>query len=400
MTVSVYNLNRRGISMMEILIGIMVLGIGVISLATLFPIGLLKMKRAVNDVRGTVLARSALSEVRIRNLLAPPFGPAFDTTATTRSYFSAYPAPWTPTAPTIGRGMPVIIDPLWMIQSPPSVRNLDAYHDRFGFADFDADGAPDFSTGEGLLRVRGGDLAGAYPLELASEVFSSSDDLTYGENDARLAPLQGLSSTAGQLLLPTNGTPFAPASLLRERRYTWMILARKVNAGQVYHPGPNGVVGTPVADADDVLENTGPDLTVNTADDPARNMLTGAAEPAPVGPFSVTIIVFYTRDFGSREAVFANDDSAVMFRQGSDLAYLLKRTDNVPFPDIPVNSYIIDTTMDTTNGIRNGYVYRVVSKSADASGNMTLVLDQKARANGYVLTVLKGAVGVFEKQVP
>src|SRR5262245_63212735 len=69
------NPRRSGISLTEILIGIMVLGIGVISLATLFPIGLLRMRRAVNDVRGTVLAQGAWNEVRVRNVLAPPYGP-------------------------------------------------------------------------------------------------------------------------------------------------------------------------------------------------------------------------------------------------------------------------------------------------------------------------------------
>ncbi len=410
MIARVHNLSRRGISLMEILIGIMVLGIGVISLATLFPIGLLKMKRAVNDVRGTVLARSALSEVRIRNLLAPPFGPD-------APYFSGYPSPWPqqnpsllyPASayhPTIGQGLPVIIDPLWMIQVQPT-----SYTDRFGFADFNGDGTADFSAGEGLLRARGGDNPippTPFPLELelASEVFSSPDDLAYGDNESRVVPLQGLNTkpTPASLLLPTNGTPFAPGSLLRERRYTWMILARKVNAGQIYYPGSNGV-GVPVPDADDVLDNVGPDLSPNTADDPARNMLTGSAEPAPVGPFDVTIIVYYSRDFASRESVYANPGAnpALVFTKDSDIVTLQRRAD-VTFPDMPPGSYVMDTTMDTASALpslRNGYVYRVTSRSVDpASGDMTLILDQKARSNGYVLTVLKGAVGVFEKQVP
>lgn len=417
------NLNRRGISLVEILIGIMVLGIGVISLATLFPIGLLKMRRAINDVRGTVVSRSALSDVRVRNLLAPPFGPP-------ATYFSQYPNtaathwPGFTTRPTIDIGIPVIIDPLWMIQTD-SLNQADPtnhYFDHFGAYDFaPADGIPDGNApagGEGILRVRGGPLVPLFPppppflaLELMSEVFASPDDLTYGQNETRVLPLQFLNPAAPPpYLTPTNGTPFAPGTLAlsRERRYTWMIMARKVRAGQIYHPGANGTVGSPAAeDAGpdrDILEDVGPDLVVNTADDPARNMLTAAPEPAPIGPFDVTIIAFYTRDFATRETVFANpppwNAASRIFRQGSDVVTLVKRTD-LPFPEIPLNGYLMDTTFDSTpGGLRNGFVYRVVSRSFDALGNLVLVLDQPARADGFVLTVLKGAVGVFEKQVP
>ncbi len=419
-------LNRRGISLVEILIGIMVLGIGVISLATLFPIGLVKMKRAVTEVRGTVVARSALSETRVRNLLAPPFGPP-------ATYFSGYPAPWTTTVPTIGQGLPVIIDPLWMIQAQPA-----SYTDRFGFADFNADGTADFPTGQGLLRVRGGPTGAVFAneLELMSEVFSSPDDLAYGDNEARVLPLQGVNAGGPPYLSPTNGTPFAPRvpglpqerSLSRERRYTWLIVARKVNARQGM-PGRDGMPGVAGVDDDgangiddigelgwtgsDDTADFGPDSLTGTADDPARDMLTALPGPAPVGPFDVTIIAFYTRDFASREAVFANEspntttNPPVIFTQGSEVATLRKRTDNVPFPEIPLNSYVMDTTLDLRpvvppgTGFRNGYVYRVISKSVDAvTGNLTLILDQKARADGYVVTVLKGAVGVYEKQVP
>jgi hypothetical protein len=404
MTKQSFTLVRSGISLVEILIGIMVLGIGVISLATLFPIGLLKMKRAVNDVRGTVVSRSALSEVRIRNLLAQPYGPP-------ATYFSAYPAPaWTATRPVSGLGMPVIIDPLWMIQAQPA-----AYTDRFGFVDYNGDNVADFTMGEGLLRVRGGSVTGTFPLELASEIFSSPDDLAFGDNESRVLPLQFENPTPPpapqlQYLRPTYGTPFALSTLSRERRYTWMILARKVNAGQIFHPGLDGLSGT----ADDIVENNGPDLIANpptplnpVADDPALDLLTGNPQPAPVGPFDVTIVAFYSRDFGSREAVFATNNPAVppaagseIFVQGRELATLRKRTDNVPFPDIPLNSYVMDTTLDSAGQLRNGFVYRVISRTINVNGDLDLILDQRARADGYVLTVLKGAVAVFEKQVP
>jgi hypothetical protein len=436
MMMQTLTLNRRGISLVEILIGIMVLGIGVISLATIFPIGLLKMRRSVNEVRGTVVARSALSETRVRNLLAPPIGPD-------ARFFTGYPLPWTqPKAgtysvsafrPLVGEGLPVIIDPLWMISNASDLGNVPlanvpprAEIDRFGLVDFATAGTPDFAYGQGLLRARGGPTGGTFPLELASLIFSSPDDLAYGDNEGRVLPLQSATAAGPPYLSPTNGTPFAPGTLglSRERRYTWMIVARKVSARQVFDPGVDGVIGDAVplpslstAGSDDLAENYGPDpgadLIRGTADDPAkpgRNMLTGLPEAAPVGPFDVTIIVFYTRDFGTRESVYANPTAnpALIFTKNSDIATLVQRP-NVPFPNIPLNSYVMDTTFGPLptapvgtpdTWLRGGHVYRVISRTTDSNGNMILTLDQRARSDGYVLTVLKGAVGVYEKQVP
>src|SRR5262245_8225401 len=164
------NPRRSGISLTEILIGIMVLGIGVISLATLFPIGLLRMKRAVNDVRGTVEARSGLNEVRVRNLLAPPYGPWFSYPPAAPnpllfSPFSADPGgltgfpapPGAPFRPTTGPGITVVIDPLWMIQNPNVVPGTPETY-RFGLCDLGnpPNGVADFYGGEGFYRTGGG----------------------------------------------------------------------------------------------------------------------------------------------------------------------------------------------------------------------------------------------------
>src|SRR2546421_7170490 len=59
---------RPGITLTEILISIMIMGVGLISLATLFPLGLLRIRSANRDSRSTLLARSAIGEVDARNL--------------------------------------------------------------------------------------------------------------------------------------------------------------------------------------------------------------------------------------------------------------------------------------------------------------------------------------------
>ncbi len=60
---------RRGITLVEILISIMILGIGLVSLATLFPIGLLRLREAQRQSRSAYLYESAAADVASRGLL-------------------------------------------------------------------------------------------------------------------------------------------------------------------------------------------------------------------------------------------------------------------------------------------------------------------------------------------
>jgi type II secretory pathway pseudopilin PulG len=59
---------RAGITLTEILISIMILGIGLVSLATLFPIGLIRLREAQRQTRSAYLTESAQSEVAARGL--------------------------------------------------------------------------------------------------------------------------------------------------------------------------------------------------------------------------------------------------------------------------------------------------------------------------------------------
>ncbi len=67
--------NRRrtprsaGITLTEILISILILGIGLVSLATLFPIGLLRLREAQRQTRSAYLFESATADVAARGLL-------------------------------------------------------------------------------------------------------------------------------------------------------------------------------------------------------------------------------------------------------------------------------------------------------------------------------------------
>ena len=58
----------RGITLTEILIAIMILGVGLVSLATLFPIGLLRLRDAARYTRSAYLTESAAADASARGL--------------------------------------------------------------------------------------------------------------------------------------------------------------------------------------------------------------------------------------------------------------------------------------------------------------------------------------------
>ncbi|WP_337173832.1 hypothetical protein [Paludisphaera sp.] len=60
---------RAGLTLTEILIGIMIMGVGLISVATLFPIGLLRLREAQRQTRSALLYESAASDMAARSLI-------------------------------------------------------------------------------------------------------------------------------------------------------------------------------------------------------------------------------------------------------------------------------------------------------------------------------------------
>src|SRR3954454_1859144 len=97
-------MSRSGVTLIEILISILILGVGMISLATLFPLGLLRLREAQRSVRSSFLIDSAEADVESHNLLDknsflnPVFSPWYSLPA-----FTPYPYnPWIQDTPTFG----------------------------------------------------------------------------------------------------------------------------------------------------------------------------------------------------------------------------------------------------------------------------------------------------------
>src|SRR5256885_1583575 len=121
-----YHMRRRsGATLLEVLVAIFVMGIGMLALLTLFPLGALRMAKAIQDSRCAHAGASATCMANIKNLrnepgLANPWNPylnPFDPNLNAQN-----------NAKPDGPSYPVFIDPLgWMsTQGLPSQLNVAA----------------------------------------------------------------------------------------------------------------------------------------------------------------------------------------------------------------------------------------------------------------------------------
>ena len=101
---------RRGITLIEVLAAIFIMGIGMLALFTLFPLGALSMARAIRDDRAAIIAANAAAMATAMDLrndptVVPLLGgrPVLDAAA-------APPTLAQPPDP-LGPGYPVLVDP-------------------------------------------------------------------------------------------------------------------------------------------------------------------------------------------------------------------------------------------------------------------------------------------------
>ncbi len=191
--------HHAGITLVEIMISIMILGIGLVSLATLFPIGLLRLREAQRQTRSAYLLESAASDMAARGLLTSqsftyadlinyqysqaPFNfpfPLWYVTATAPTvpggynplthdsgtygpripYVPANPDPnagigdFGPLSASGGYGLPFAYDPLWRYQTsypaapPPPLPPTGVYLDPVGLT------TPEARFGSGIYALR------------------------------------------------------------------------------------------------------------------------------------------------------------------------------------------------------------------------------------------------------
>lgn len=299
---------RSGITLTEILIAILIMGVGMVSVGTLFPIGLTRMREAVRDSRSTLLAESAVAEVQARDLLN---GPSFtDPNLFWQQNGPLYPAgvdPWRKDynrfgSETLGTlnaatgvstpdgtpGLPVCYDPLfWANVHYTTSADSAATQDTPLTCDLPGRPSGRFGRGIGLLRVDpDGGVPNAHGLqrltnfgpyvsnrlwpltysvvgtdtsanaEVAGDVFTSLDDVVFQP--------EGNAAQASSTLVPYDFDDRAAYfESRRDYEFSWMLTLRRMASGQsavydadivVYHRRPLGFTSDGTPDGERVVE--------------------------------------------------------------------------------------------------------------------------------------------------
>jgi prepilin-type N-terminal cleavage/methylation domain-containing protein len=357
---------RHGVTLTEVLVAIFVMGIGLLSLLTLFPLGALHMAQAIHDDRCTnaTLNARAFANMQIPYLGDPGAGnPVF---SLCEDPFTVSPY-YTPSqlggfsnllpVPLDGPSTPVYIDPVgcWITKGytpaqtapyPPTGITLPAFCASNNIPPCYPLG-PLPGASNGIPRVCPSiiplydDPKVVNPFNYIERYCYLTDDIEFMEN-GDINPL----ATGG--------------AVARDLRYSWAWLCRQVRPqGPTSPPSPNAY---------------GINVTIVVYD---RRPLTTGANGAPAGETPYNAVFTYGSNFATLTWPAA-----------------------APPPPIRKGTWILDATvMNTPNGKPNGYFYRVVEANIGA-GSAVVELHMNARANSGpqgVAVVMENVAEVYEK---
>ena len=102
---------RSGVTLVEVLVAIFVMGIGLIALLTLFPIGMLRVAQALGDARSVESADNAHSIAIAQNIANDPLV-ITDNTAANPDFFKNNGQAGAPDADPYGESYAVFVDPI------------------------------------------------------------------------------------------------------------------------------------------------------------------------------------------------------------------------------------------------------------------------------------------------
>jgi hypothetical protein len=354
-------IRRRGITLTEILISILIMGVGMVSLATLFPLGILRLRDANRMTRSALLAETAMNDIASRNLLSKqsflnPLHNPFSISNGVRY------DPWTQDTPTVGGtpallaggfGLPVAYDPLWRTSVPntsysasPSNFNGVGYYlgndpseARFGvgLGTIRADPSGGLPSAHGLQRITNFNPSFSPPAAPANgfpvlypnysgpgtpnstiaAIFVSPEDVVWQNNVATAGVQQQGISTVVPDMSFTGG-----AATTNDWRYTWMFTGNQADSdGNIFE---GNIV---------LFENRPFSIDAATAQTaPYSGQLTS--------PWVVTGEVVV-------EAVFGFSPNAPTgYGQGADKLVLLRWPNTMPDPDVRIGSWIADVTYE------------------------------------------------------
>jgi hypothetical protein len=364
---------RAAVTLVEVLVAIFVMGIGMIALLTLFPIGVLRMQQAINDELAAQSANNAhtLSLVyNLRNDMAVGAFPGAisDPLPGGNQDFLANPLPGTlPSADPFGESYALLVDPLGANSGPTSPWVG-------GFIN------------KGILLRR--PVSYASTQAAINSTFTLWDDLSFNKD---LDPALGLPGTPELAAGP--GT-----AVLRNSRFSWVYtLRRPVTSDRS------------VVDCSIVVFNSR-SLSLNA------NLNLGENVYAPLGGVSGAYFNFNPVPNNN----VPTNTITVYYNQATGLIA----------PQVRPGNWIMDATQFTTknaagvvSGGQHAYWYRVLSTTdaIDAGGNTYTVFEVQGSIRGFnnaptwvnntmvadpvsglpsyqgTIVILDGVVEVFEK---
>ncbi|AGA30532.1 hypothetical protein Sinac_6454 [Singulisphaera acidiphila DSM 18658] len=388
---------RMGITLTEILISILILGIGMVSLATLFPLGLLRLRDANRLSRSATLTESATADFGGRDLLnkqsflnsnsspwytlkaytARPYDPwVQDTPGYTSGKFldpwdktlgfGAYRGQGPPTAAPIngpgyfpGAGLPVAYDPLWRYQAGvyPGATSEARFASGIGFVRPDpSDGTSDPSA-HGLQRITNfNNNALATWMKQSSayvpDIFVSPEDVILQSGTDVGKAVNTASPLVPELIAPDLTLPAVyktgVPTLQNDWKYTWMFTGQQADStnGAVFSGDIVIFENRPFA-----LNTTTPTYFGHTA--PVNGVVEGETVVEAIFGYTSKVTQIPTK--GSY-GYGANANRAVLLRWSSAM----------PDPEIRAGSWIADVTYE-----RNATVSSTRQYDSPATGDTT-----------------------------
>jgi type II secretory pathway pseudopilin PulG len=375
---------RSGITLTEILISILIMGVGLISVATLFPIGLVRLRQAQQQSRSGLLAETAAADLGTKNLLYKPsflqltgYYGGLDPFLADNSYGTTITVPVSsgyvnattlknvgvPSYSDTGSGLPFCYDPLFWSVVIPNGTVPSSGVGRFGagvvgtnrFLRADPDGVNGgLPSAHGLQRLTNfiaygstgsatwpyqfvsGAQGISYPYtlrDLVADTFVSQEDTVMQNNltgqQILNNPSPNTSNSAASVVpmmtaVPMSingGTPSVPGTQA-DWRYTWMFTGRQ-------HDYTNGTVFT----GDIVIMDSRP-IGIDTVNSPA----TGTSSTIASGEIVLEAIF----GFGSSLSPTPTSGYAV----AADRIVLLRWPTAMPDPEIKAGSWIADVTYE------------------------------------------------------
>jgi hypothetical protein len=380
---------RSGITLTEILI----LGVGVVSLATLFPLGLLRLRDAQRASRSGFLIESAAAEMEARSLLNKStflnsyLSPWNNFTAYTKAPYDPFiqdtPLPGTPAdpfgtpggvyrgysrsasaygslSPRPGPGLPIAYDPLWRY-----VVGLTDFNHAYLDPVLNPVVEARFGSGIGFVRPDPSDnlTASAWGLQ---RLTNFNPKLTYNPtnipNNPNYAPVSGpvifaaatvpdifvspedivtqgatgtQQATGASSVVPEmhQDTPTGPIYFNNDWRFSWMFTGQQSDAN-------NGTV----FDGDIVIFENRP-----FGIDQVNSPLPGVGQvPAAAGETVVEAVFGYsTRVLNVLNGVVITGlPAGTGYGQAADRVVLLRWPTSMPDPEVKVGNWIADVTYE------------------------------------------------------